>query len=235
MQEKYGFVYIWYDRKRSMYYIGSHWGTETDGYICSSNRMRDAYRRRPEDFKRRILSRVHSDRLQLLDEEQRWFDMVKDRSRYYNLNFTTINDYWWTDRNKRLTVGDKISKALTGKVISDETKAKISVANKGKVVSDDHKLKISNAKIGTTYKPMSEQGRENMSIARTGRKVSDETRAKLSESKRGNQYNKGNILSEDSKAKISAAMIGKPSHRKGKTLSPEHIAKIKASKMKVKV
>lgn len=26
--EKYGFVYIWYDRKRKMYYIGSHYGTE---------------------------------------------------------------------------------------------------------------------------------------------------------------------------------------------------------------
>ena len=43
--EKYGFVYIWYDKKRKMYYIGSHWGTDDDGYICSSNRMRDAYRR----------------------------------------------------------------------------------------------------------------------------------------------------------------------------------------------
>ena len=32
--EKYGFVYLWYDRKRKMFYIGSHWTTETDGYIC---------------------------------------------------------------------------------------------------------------------------------------------------------------------------------------------------------
>ena len=34
---KYGFVYIWYDRKHHRYYIGCHWGTIDDGYICSSN------------------------------------------------------------------------------------------------------------------------------------------------------------------------------------------------------
>lgn len=37
-----GFVYIWYDRKRKLYYIGSHKGNINDGYICSSNRMRNA-------------------------------------------------------------------------------------------------------------------------------------------------------------------------------------------------
>ena len=52
MQEKYGFIYIWYDNFRKMYYIGRHWGTEDDGYICSSNRMRDAYRRRPNKIGR---------------------------------------------------------------------------------------------------------------------------------------------------------------------------------------
>ena len=26
--EKTGFIYIWYDRKRKMYYIGCHLGTE---------------------------------------------------------------------------------------------------------------------------------------------------------------------------------------------------------------
>ena len=25
MSEKYGFVYIWHDRKHKRYYIGSHW------------------------------------------------------------------------------------------------------------------------------------------------------------------------------------------------------------------
>ena len=64
--EKYGFVYIWFDKKHKMYYIGCHWGTETDGYICSSNRMKNAYRRRPKDFKRKILENVN-DRKTLLE------------------------------------------------------------------------------------------------------------------------------------------------------------------------
>ena len=56
--EKYGFIYVWYDKKHKRYYVGSHWGHEDDGYICSSSWMRKAYRRRPSDFRRRIIARV---------------------------------------------------------------------------------------------------------------------------------------------------------------------------------
>jgi len=31
--QKYGFVYIWFDRKHKRYYIDSHWGKEDDSYI----------------------------------------------------------------------------------------------------------------------------------------------------------------------------------------------------------
>ena len=75
--KKYGFVYIWYDRKRKMYYIGCHWGTTNDGYICSSKRMRDNYRNRPQDFKRRIL-RSNIEREKLLEEEFKWLDLIGD-------------------------------------------------------------------------------------------------------------------------------------------------------------
>ena len=86
--EKYGFVYIWFDKKRKMYYIGSHWGTETDGYLCSSNRMRDAHRRRPNDFKRRILNRIYSNREFLMKKEYYWLSYIKSDElgkKYYNL------------------------------------------------------------------------------------------------------------------------------------------------------
>src|SRR5208337_5265410 len=88
MSETYdGFVYIWRDRKHNRYYIGSHQGTENDGYICSSNWMRNSYKRRPEDFKRRILTRMIATRKELLIEEQRWLSMIKSeelKTRYYN-------------------------------------------------------------------------------------------------------------------------------------------------------
>lgn len=84
--EKYGFVYIWYDRKNKMYYIGCHWGSENDGYVCSSDRMRMAFKRRPEDFKRRILKR-NIPKEELLTEEHKWLQLIPDRElgkQYYN-------------------------------------------------------------------------------------------------------------------------------------------------------
>lgn len=95
MLEKTGFIYIWYDRKRKMYYIGSHLGTIDDGYICSSRRMRDAYRRRPEDFRRRILKKEVK-REFLLQEEHRWLSFIEKGQlgkKYYNLSTTTPTKY----------------------------------------------------------------------------------------------------------------------------------------------
>lgn len=85
--EKYGFVYIWYDRKRKMYYIGCHWGYEWDSYICSSTRMRNTYNRRPEDFRRRVIKSNITSRLETLEEEFRWLSMIPSDQlgrKYYN-------------------------------------------------------------------------------------------------------------------------------------------------------
>jgi hypothetical protein len=76
MKEKYGFVYIWYDKTRKMFYIGCHWGDINDKYICSSNRMRDAFRRRPLDFKRRILETNITNRSSLLEREYCWLQKL---------------------------------------------------------------------------------------------------------------------------------------------------------------
>jgi len=115
LKEKYGFVYMWYDSLRKMYYIGSHWGFEDDGYICSSNRMRDAYRRRPQDFKRRILSRLTSTRAELLEEEFRWLSMIPTEElgkKYYNLR-THHPSHWSTDPDASKTIKEKLSEAAT--------------------------------------------------------------------------------------------------------------------------
>lgn len=77
--DKYGFVYIWRDKRRQMYYIGCHWGTTEDGYICSSRRMRKAYRRRPKDFRRKILQYVYTNRIDLLEKEHNWLQLISDK------------------------------------------------------------------------------------------------------------------------------------------------------------
>ncbi len=133
-EEKYGFVYIWYDSYKKMFYIGSHWGTEEDGYICSSRWMRDAYKKRPWCFKRRILMRVYSSKENLLAEEQYWLNMIKPEElasirknrydkvkvRYYNLKL---------EANGGNGTPEGIGKA-------------ISVAKKGKPLTEKHKIAL---------------------------------------------------------------------------------------------
>lgn len=115
--EKYGFVYIWYDRHRKMYYIGSHWGRLDDGYVCSSTRMRKAYRRRPNDFKRRILEIVETNRGDLLDAEHLWLSKISDvelGTKYYNLSKHRFG-HWSHDEKTRNTVIEKIKKIESGR------------------------------------------------------------------------------------------------------------------------
>jgi hypothetical protein len=109
--EKHGFVYIWYDRKHRRYYVGCHWGKEDDGYICSSPWMKQAYKHRPYDFKRRILKTNIDNRIDMFVEEQKWLDLIKPeeiRVRYYNLNIKN-NEIWSKYDEKIKTISEKIS------------------------------------------------------------------------------------------------------------------------------
>jgi hypothetical protein len=99
--EKYGFVYIWFDRKHKRYYIGMHWGTENDGYICSSAWMIQAYKRRPQDFKRRILEKIYTNRKELYEAEVKWLSFIDDKElkiKYYNLS-KNVHDSWLNEKN----------------------------------------------------------------------------------------------------------------------------------------
>ena len=109
--EKYGFVYIWFDRKHKRYYVGCHWGTEDDGYICSSTWMMQAYKIRPKDFKRKILKTKIENRRQTYTEEQRYLNMIKldeIKIRYYNLKITQNETWHKYDKNIK-TISQKIS------------------------------------------------------------------------------------------------------------------------------
>lgn len=159
--EKCGFVYIWLDRKHKRYYLGSHWGYEDDGYVCSSSWMMNAYKRRPNDFKRRIVSRVATNRSDLLDLEYQYLSLIEDHelgSKYYNIT-KHRNGHWTTDEGKRLTVAEKISKSRTGKKYgargtpSDETKQKISNTLKGRTLTRESVAKRSATNTGKQHAP----------------------------------------------------------------------------------
>lgn len=109
--EKTGFIYLWRDKKRNRYYLGSHLGSENDEYICSSRWMRQAHARRPEDFKRRIIQRGIRKSV-LKEAEYQWLKLIKESElgvRYYNLT-RILNGNGWEN----------------GKPRSEETKKRIS-------------------------------------------------------------------------------------------------------------
>lgn len=115
-EEKEGFVYIWFDIKRKMYYVGCHWGNLDDGYICSSNRMYNTHKRRPDTFKRRILKRGISDKKLLLEEEYKWLSLIPSDQlgrKYYNLHNHHFN-HWTTSEEKVKSTREKISQAKKG-------------------------------------------------------------------------------------------------------------------------
>jgi hypothetical protein len=112
-----GFVYIWFDRFRKLYYIGAHWGSPDDGYICSSPWMSRAYKHRPHDFKRRIIKIITTTRKEMFEEEQRFLKMIKneDKKYYYNINFTGTDEHWMNDSIKSKSTRQKMSASHKGK------------------------------------------------------------------------------------------------------------------------
>ena len=212
-----GFVYLWFDRKRKMYYVGSHWGSEDDGYICSSKWMRDAYHKRPQDFKRRIISRVDTNRQALLIEEHRYLLMIKDEElgkRYYNIRIWKL-DHWTSseDNEYTLSIKEKISKAKKGKPSTF----------KGKTHTEEAKEKNRQAQLAITQSEgyinpfegqfHTEEALEKNRQAHIGRSHTDETKAlisKISKERGAKPPVRNKPHSEETKAKMRQAALGKP-------------------------
>lgn len=181
--EKYGFIYLWYDKKRKMFYIGSHWGSENDGYICSSNRMRNVYKRRPQDFKRRVIQRDVA-RDKLLDEEHKWLQMIDDTElgkKYYNLRQHKWG-HWSTDTKQNLSIREKIKKTLS----APEVKEKIGAPHRGKIVSEETREKIRKARAKQVFtletKQKMSKSHSGVNNSFYGKKHSEETRQKMRQS-----------------------------------------------------
>jgi hypothetical protein len=188
MKEKYGFVYIWYDKKHKRYYIGCHWGDEDDGYICSSNWMRDAYKRRTQDFKRRILVIIH-DKRELLNEEYKWLSLIKKEElgkKYYNLKNSFIEN-WAFEKEKKLSVCEKMKKTR-GTNEYREKMRKIKLNN-----HDKASIKMKEVWVDL-------EKRKNML---EGRKNSEKVKIMYENWSGENNPNYGKFQSDESKKKIS--------------------------------
>ena len=212
--EKYGFVYIWYDRKHKRYYIGCHWGHEDDRYICSSSWIKQAYKHRPQDFKRRVLSRVYSNRKELLLEEHKWLLLIKSeeyKNRYYNLCITHPN-HWSTDKQKYKTVAEKVSESWKDPEIRARKISKKSETMKQKFQDPEYRKLYDDSRVDIDYHAFSQAGVD----ARRGKPA----------------WNKGVSKSDEVKAKISQALKGRPNGRKGVSLSEAHKMALRKPKLK---
>lgn len=134
--QKSGFVYIWHDKKHNRYYVGAHWGKEDDSYICSSPWMKNAYNRRPLDFKRRILIRNISSKIEMFEKEQQILNLIKQEEvgkRYYNLSIK--KGLHWSAQSNAAAIAKKSGlkrRGIKHGPRSQEVKDKISAATKGK-------------------------------------------------------------------------------------------------------
>jgi hypothetical protein len=177
-----GFIYLWYDRKQKRYYLGRHWGDINDGYICSSKMMRQAFNRRPHDFKRRILSYSNT-KEDLVLEEQRWLDMIQYNelgSKYYN-------------KTKKAT-----TPSTFGYKHSEETKRKIGNANRGNKIT--HSQKWKDTMIGRVQSEEEKQKRSKSMLGKTWT---------VRNSSKMGQYWNGKSFSDEHKLNISNGHIGK--------------------------
>lgn len=222
--EKYGFVYIWFDIKYKRYYIGCHWGNIHDGYICSSTWMRNSFNRRPQDFRRRIL-KSGLDRDEMYLEEQKYLNMINineikpfsSNPRYYNLSLSSKNP-WHKYEDSIKTIGQKISASKTGKSVPC-TPEKAKAISEAKKRSFDKRRRETGAAI-------TEKHRLNLSRCRKGKTHTEEWKEQASKRLKqqwanGTRKNSKNI-SDEHKQKISNALKG----RQGKPISDEHRQKI---------
>jgi hypothetical protein len=98
--------------------------------------MRDAYRRRPQDFTRRVIQSNIS-REALLEEEYKWLSLIPSEQlgkKYYNMSKKHFGH--WTNNPDTRSIRQKISDAGKGRVASDETRAKMSVARSGRLTHE---------------------------------------------------------------------------------------------------
>ena len=152
-----GYVYIWYDTRAKLFYIGGHKGTVEDSYICSNTMMLRAYKKRPQSFRFRILQYVSGDNKSLREAEQYWLDKIKDRELYWTPNIKEGSVRYY---NKKKT-------SSGGNGSANKGKSTIGGHNKGKPMTEEQKLKISQALSG---KNKSEQHKKRLSEAHSRKK-----------------------------------------------------------------
>lgn len=138
-----GYIYIWYDTRAKLFYIGGHKGRVEDSYICSSKMMLRAYKKRPDTFRFRVLQYTYGSKENLREAEKYWLDKIKDHELYWTPNI----------KNKSVRYYNQKKHSSGGNGQANKGKKTIGGHNKGKPMSEEQKLKISRAMKGRKQTP----------------------------------------------------------------------------------
>lgn len=134
-----GYIYLWYDTKAKLFYLGGHKGKVEDSYVCSNKMMLRAYKKRPETFKFKVLEYITGDNVVLREAEQRWLNMINEDELYW-----TPNIY-----NKTVRYYNQKKNSAGGNGSANKGNSKIGGHNKGKKQrphSDETRLIMSQKK-----------------------------------------------------------------------------------------
>ena len=145
-------------------------GALDDGYISSTGHFKNAFKKRPDDMKRRILAYVSESREEMFREEQRWLDMIKDEElcvRYYNVKKRACGQdpriasasalKSWTNEETRKSrtekkrewwktdKGQELRQRMSEReiIVSEKTRRLIGEKNKGRVRTEEANNKMS--------------------------------------------------------------------------------------------
>lgn len=146
-----GFIYMWRDSERKMYYLGSHDGSPDDGYISSSRWFNGEYRYRPHAFKRRILRVLPIAELRLA--EAALLKMIKDHEfgkKYYNIKTGREKGCRPWNMGKKLSSEHRVavSKSLLGHPAWNKGLENSNAAENGRKSASKLKATVTGRKMG---------------------------------------------------------------------------------------
>lgn len=173
-----------------------------------------AYKRRPNDFRRRILEKVYTNRKDTFIAEEKYLDSIKPHEfgkKYYNLK--NIKGHWSTDDSKRLSINEKISASHKNdpnwgkwnkgkKVHNEQSKQKLREANK-KQFEDQQQIEMRKQKSKELWSDPVYLEKQQKARSKTGfykgntKPHSEETKRRISKQKMGMKQSK------EAKAKIA--------------------------------
>jgi hypothetical protein len=192
--------------------------------------MKLSYKRRPNDFKRKILERNILDKKDMFDKEYVWLSMIRKSElgiRYYNLN-NNHNNHWSSNKISTLSLREKISatakknaqdplyreKYLKGIEKRDNRSSDPVVREKRRQsMLKAMEVKFPKEKRREVSKKRSQEHRNKLSEASKRRWSNPNARDTQADINRkvhtGNQYRLGHINTEEHIEKIRAANKGK--------------------------